>query len=95
MRLHPNDGESVEKWVERLRNDGSVLGYKSCADPPPPGSGISANAFTLVLQTRWQRKRAIKIGNAVLHIDGTHNVTQYVNMNLYTVLGRDEWGHGA
>lgn len=71
-----------------------MLAYKSAADAPPNGSNLSQSAFTLVLQTEWQRIRAREIGGAVLHVDGTHNTTQYVNTNLFTILGRDEWGHG-
>lgn len=30
----------------------------------------------------------------MLHIDGTHNITCYQNLNLYTILGRDKQGKG-
>ena len=37
---------------------------------------------------------AKEIGNMILQKDGTNNVTEYLNLNLYTILRRDEWGHG-
>ena len=47
-----------------------------------------------MIQTEWQHGRAEEIGNGMLHINSTHNVTTYLNLNLYTTLGRDKWGHG-
>lgn len=93
--LDADDGESVDRWVENLRREKAVLAYKNCATPPPSGSGISDNAFVLILQTEWQRARAQDFGNSMLHIDGTHNVTCYHNLNLYTILGRDKQGKGV
>ncbi|KAJ7241759.1 hypothetical protein C8J57DRAFT_1084823 [Mycena rebaudengoi] len=40
VRLHPDDGQSILKWVERLKAKGYLLGFKSKTDPAPPGSGI-------------------------------------------------------
>ncbi|KAJ7783904.1 hypothetical protein DFH07DRAFT_764281 [Mycena maculata] len=35
-----------------------------------------------------------KYGTKFAGIDGTHNMTHYENMTLFTLLVRDEWGHG-
>lgn len=95
IRLASDDGLSIDRWVEKLRTEESVLSYKNCVDKAPAGSGISESSFSLILQVPWQRDQAAEIGKAVLHIDGTHNTTAYDNMQLYTILGRDKWGKGT
>lgn len=83
MKLDPEDGASLDKWVlERLQPEVSVLAYNNCSDSPPAGSSITPTSFCLILQCDWKRDIAKEIGNGTLHIDGTHNVSQYVNMNL-------------
>ncbi|KAJ6592498.1 hypothetical protein B0H19DRAFT_921216 [Mycena capillaripes] len=49
VRLHPDDGESTVRWVEKLRSEGKLLGFKAKSDPPPPGSGLDPDTFTLML----------------------------------------------
>lgn len=93
VRLDKNDGVSVDKWVT-LQPTEDILAYKNCSMCPPEGSGLSPLAFILMYQSKWQRARARHLGSYMLHIDGTHNVSCYKNMILYTILGRDEWGHG-
>jgi hypothetical protein len=56
VRLHPDDGQSTLRWVENLRAKDYLLGFKSKSDPPPPSSGLVADVFTLMVQTKWQRK---------------------------------------
>ena len=91
--MDKDDGVSVEKWVA-LQPTKDILAYKNCSMRPPEGSGLSPLTFLLIYQSKWQRSRAMDIGNNMLHIDGTHNVSCYKNLILYTILGRDEWGHG-
>lgn len=94
-RFVRDDGESVKKWVERLRASDSLLGFKSCADPAPQDSDLASDVFFLAIQAPYQREvQKHGIVDMVLCIDGTHNTTQYYNCNLYTILGRDKWGHG-
>ena len=94
IRLSVDDGESIEFWVKHFQEEDAVLCYKHCSYPAPPGSGISPATFFLMIQTEWQRGMAEEIGNWMLQIDGTNNVTEYLNLNLYTILGKDKWGHG-
>lgn len=94
-RFARDDGDSVRRWVEKLRASNSLLAFKGCNDPVPEGSDIPTDTFFLAIQTPWQREIHDEIAESVLCIDGTHNTTQYYNCNLYTVLGRDKWGHGS
>ncbi|KAJ7247684.1 hypothetical protein C8J57DRAFT_978067, partial [Mycena rebaudengoi] len=75
VRLHPDDGQSVLRWVELLRANGHLLGFKSKTDPPPPGSNLPQNVFTLMIQTDWQRHMFQKYGEPLVCIDATHNTT--------------------
>jgi hypothetical protein len=94
VRLHPDDGQSILKWVERLKAKGYLLGFKSKTDPAPPGSGLAPDLFLLMIQTDWQRSMFAKYGEKLVCIDATHNVTMYENLNLTTLVVRDRWGHG-
>ena len=94
IRLHRNDGESVLQWVERLREDGDILGFKSSADPAPKDSSLAENAFVLMIQTQYQREIFGKYGHTFVGLDATHNTTHYENTSLFTVIVRDRWGHG-
>ncbi|KAK7055933.1 hypothetical protein R3P38DRAFT_2761082 [Favolaschia claudopus] len=94
VRLHKDDGQSTLQWVEKLRADGHLLGFKSKTDPPPPGSGLAPDVFSLMVQTKWQQKMFVKHGQHILCIDGTHNVTMYENTTLTTLLVRNRWGNG-
>ncbi|KAJ7262963.1 hypothetical protein C8J57DRAFT_1039376, partial [Mycena rebaudengoi] len=75
VRLHPDDGQSILKWVERLKAKGYLLGFKSKTDPAPPGSGLAPDLFLLMIQTDWQRSMFAKYGEKLVCIDATHNVT--------------------
>lgn len=79
VRLHPDDGQSTLKWVERLRAKGHVLGFKAKSDLPPPQSGLAPDVFVLMIQTGGQRKMFQKYGNFLLCVDATHNTTMYEN----------------
>ncbi|KAJ7701052.1 hypothetical protein B0H16DRAFT_1348443 [Mycena metata] len=94
VRLHPDDGQSTLHWVEKLRVKGYLLGFKSKTDPVPLGSNLAPDLFTLMVQTDWQRKMFQKYGSALLCIDATHNCTMYANLNLTTLVVRDDWAHG-
>ncbi|KAF7371998.1 SWIM-type domain-containing protein [Mycena venus] len=95
IRLHPDDGQSTTLWVQRLRDKGHLLAFKSKTDPVPPGSNLAHNLFLLVIQTNWQRQIFAKYGDKLVCIDATHNVTMYENLNLTTLVVRDKWGHGV
>jgi hypothetical protein len=55
--LHPDDGQSTLQWVEKLRAQDALLGFKAKTDPPPRISGLDPSVFALMIQTRWQRKQ--------------------------------------
>lgn len=93
-RLHSDDGQSTLAWVKRLQDQGAILGFKATSDPPPQGSNLDADVFSLMIQTRWQEKMYRKFGNHIVGIDATHNTTVYRNLNLTTLMVRDDWGHG-
>ncbi|KAJ7225616.1 hypothetical protein GGX14DRAFT_386431 [Mycena pura] len=75
VQLDPDDGRSTLLWVVNLREKGQLLGFKSKTDPPPAGSGLEANVFTLSVQTGWQRKMFRKYSDDLFCIDATFNVT--------------------
>lgn len=95
VHLEKDDAGSTLAWVKKLEAEGSLLGFKGCNDPSPEGSNIASDTFFLAIQTPWQQSVHDTIAEYVLCIDGTHNTTQYYNCNLYTILGRDKWGHGG
>lgn len=74
--------------------DDSVLAFKSVADVPPEGSQLGANDFVLILQDSYQKEQFEKHGSKFSGIDATHNVTYYKGMLLFTIIVRDNWGHG-
>jgi MULE transposase domain len=80
--------------VRNLAKTDSVLLFKGVTDPPPDGSRVEADVFVLIIQSKWQREVWKSIGQNYLGTDGTHNVTKYEKTNLYTIMGRDEFGRG-
>ena len=94
VRLATQDGASVLKWVETLRAHNHYVKIKTSSDNPPPGSGLDKSTFALIIQTRYQRECWVKHGGRFSGIDATHNMTHYENMSLFTLLVRDQWGHG-
>jgi len=49
----------------------------------------------LCIQTQYQMDAFRRLGNRFIGIDTTHNTTQYKDIMLYTLIARDNWGHGA
>ena len=95
IRLEDNDAISVRLWATRLRQGGVEAVLKEKMDPPPPGSGLSEDCFVLCIQTMFQRDRFRALGSDFLSIDATHNTTQYYGVQLFTLVVRDQWGHGT
>ena len=93
--LDDNDAISVRLWVTRLWQSGAGAVLKDKRDPPPPGSELSQQSFVLCVQTQFQMDRFRALGSDFLSIDATHNTTQYVGLQLFTLIVRDSWGHGA
>ncbi|KAJ3545229.1 hypothetical protein NMY22_g2517 [Coprinellus aureogranulatus] len=45
IRLANDDGASVLKWVETLRNEGHFVFLKTSSEAPPEGSNLASDAF--------------------------------------------------
>jgi len=95
IRLDANDAHSTRIWVDKLRSQGDFVYYKDKQDPPPEGSDLANNLFMLCIQTIFQKGAYERLGNGFLGIDATHNVTQYKGILLFTLMARDNWGHGV
>ena len=93
--LDNNDAISLRLWVLQLQHDGSVCLLKDKIDPAPPESGLSPDSFVLCIQTKFQKDCFLALGSDFVSIDATHNTTQYEGLQLFTLLVRDLWGHGA
>ena len=95
IRLDDNNAISVRLWVTKLRQRSAEVVLKDKKDPPPPGSGLSQESFVLCIQTEFQCDRFHALGSDFLSIDATHNTSQYAGVQLFTLIVRDLWGHGA
>ena len=93
--LDNNDVISLQLWVLQLQQDSVVCLLKDKIDPAPPESGLSQASFILCIQKQFQRDCFLALGSNFLSIDATHNTTQYEGLQLFTLLVRDLWGHGA
>ena len=63
-------------------------------DLPPPDSRLQQDSVVLCIQTSFQVKTFRELGNHFIGIDATHNVTNYHDYLLFTLIARDYWGHG-
>jgi hypothetical protein len=82
------------KWVDILKDEDAFLGVKAKTDTPQPGLGLADDLFYLMIQTVFQRKMYKKYARNLLCVDGTHNTTHYDNTTLFTLIVRDDYGHG-
>jgi hypothetical protein len=94
IRLHAEDAISVKLWADRLKEDDVLFYLKAMNDPPLPGSNLEEDAFVLCIQTPFQLGAFCRLGNGFIGIDATHNVTQYEDILLFTIIARDHWGQG-
>ena len=53
VQLDANDAHSMQIWIERLQSQGNFVYYKDKQDPPPEGSDLANNLFTLCIQTKF------------------------------------------
>jgi hypothetical protein len=86
---------SVLAWVEHLKENQELLGFKASNQEPPLGLGLESDLFYIMIQTPQQHELFKEIGTHLICVDGTHNTTHYANCNLYTLLCHDFWGHGV
>src|ERR1700761_5679325 len=95
IQLHPEDVISLRLWVERFREENIRVFYKDKIDPSPPDLPMHEDHLIVFLQTQFQLDAFRRLGSRFIGIDATHNTTIYPDMMLYTVIMRDEWGHGV
>jgi len=95
IRLDQNDAISIRLWSTQLQQDGAHVVLKDKQDPPPLGSALSPEIFVLCIQTKFQCDCFQELGSDFVSIDATHNTTQYVGLQLFTIIVRDLWGHGT
>src|ERR1700761_68019 len=93
--LDNNNAISLWLWVLQLQQDGAMCLLKDKIDPAPPESGLSPDSFVLCIQTKFQKDCFLALGLDFVSIDATHNTTHYEGLQLFTLLVRDLWGHGA
>jgi len=91
-RLHPSDAVSTRLVMENLAENGALMFYKDKQDRALIGSGLPEDAFVLCIQTSFQLDAFQHLGNGFIGIDATHNITQYYNLLLFTIIARDCWG---
>ena len=95
IRLHKEDGISTKLWVDRLKANNTHTFFKDKVDSPPSGSKLQREDFIMCIQTAFQADAFRRLGNGFIGIDATHNITQYPDFLLFTIVARDRWGHGA
>ena len=94
VRLHPEDAISTKLWVDRFKAENIGIFYKDKLEKPPLGSRLHADTLVLCIQTVFQMDAFRRIGEGFIGIDATHNTTQYKDLQLFTLIARDRWGHG-
>ena len=94
IRLYPDDAVSTRLLIEELSGKGTLTFYKDKQDRAPIDSRLPEDAFVLCIQTDYQLDAFQCLGNGFIGIDVTHNITQYQDLLLFTIIARDNWGHG-
>ena len=94
IRLHPDDAIATRLLIEQLSKEGTRTFYKDKQDLPPDDSGLQRDAFVLCIQTSFQLDAFQRLGSGFIGIDATHNITQYRDLLLFTIIARDRWGRG-
>nr|GAT55236.1 predicted protein [Mycena chlorophos] len=95
-RLDPDDDKSVLAYVEKLRAEGNFVFIKTRRDALPGGTDLEADSFVLIIHMRYQQQCWYRYGHdQFVGIDATHNMTHYHNVGLYSLVVRDDWGHGV
>jgi len=95
IRLHKEDAILTKLWVDRLKVKNIHIFYKDKLDPPPSGSKLQGEDFIMCIQTTFQADVYWHLRNGFISIDVTHNITQYPDFLLFTIITRDWWGHSV
>ena len=80
--------------MEKLREKNINAFYKSKLDWPPQDSVLQEDTFLLYIQTTFQLDTFWHLSCWFIGIDMTQNTTQYKDIQLFTVIAWDCWGHG-
>ena len=94
ISLHPEDALSIRLWLDKLKSENAQIFYKDKIDLPPSGSTLHEDVFVLCIQTTFQVDAFRRLGDGFIGIDATHNITNYQDLLLFTIVARDRWGHG-
>ena len=93
-RLHPDDAIATRLLIDELSAKGNLTFYKDKQDRALIDSRLPEDAFILCIQTDFQLDAYRRLGSGFIGIDATHNITQYRDLLLFTIIARDHWGHG-
>lgn len=91
IRLHPDDAISTKAKMDELAAQGTLTYFKDKQDRKPD---LPDDAFVLCIQTSFQLDAFRRLGHSFIGIDATHNITQYQDLLLFTIIARDRWGRG-
>jgi hypothetical protein len=94
VRLHKKDVISVNLWIDWLKEQNTLVFIKDKITPPPSGLDLDSEAYLLYMQTPFQLDAFWHLGKGFIRIDATHNVTHYEDFLLFTIVMKDQWGHG-
>jgi hypothetical protein len=94
IRLHNEDIILTKLWIDKLEKEKIRIFLKDKITQPPPGSNLDTETFVMCLQTPYQVDTFRCLGNCLIGINVTHNVTRYPSFLLFTIVARDWWGHG-
>ena len=89
IRLHKEDGISTKLWVDQLKAKNINIFFKAKLDLPPSGSKLQGEYFVMCIQTAFQVDAFQRLENGFIGIDATHNITQYSDFLLFTIIARD------
>ena len=90
-RLNTEDAVATWMLTDQLSTKGHLTFYKNKQDRDPR---LPDDAFVLCIQTDFQLDAFQCLGDSFIGIDATHNITQYQDLLLFTIIARDCWGHG-
>jgi len=92
--LHNEDIISMKLWIDKIEQENTCVFLKDKITQPPLSSNLDTEAFVICMQTSFQVDTFWCLGDRFIGIDATHNVTQYPSFLLFTIVVRDQWGHG-
>ena len=92
ITLHSEDAISTRLYLVELPKETHIF-YKDRQDCMPIDL-IPEDAFVMCIQISFQLDTFRCLGGGFIGIDTTHNITQYQDLLLFTIIARDHWGYG-